>query len=87
MPRYFFHIDDGQFLLDDIGTELPGYQEARDEAVIAAGEFLSDIDGKFWDQTRHWRMHVTDERSNLLFTLTFSADIPSGEVQYIPKPA
>lgn len=60
MPRYFFHLLGGNPQPDDEGTVFAGPQEARAAAVIAAGEELKDIDGKFWNAPE-WRMHVTDE--------------------------
>jgi len=85
MPRYFFHIDDGQMLADADGTDLPDLQSARGEAVSVAGAILKDMNGAFWDQTSAWRMHVTDEAGGLLFTLRFSADVPSGLVKFYPQ--
>ncbi len=32
MPRFFFDIHDGKIVLDDVGTELGGLDEARDFA-------------------------------------------------------
>jgi hypothetical protein len=46
--------------------------EARVQAVVAAGEALEDLDGKFWDGT-DWRMWVTDESGATVCKLTFSA--------------
>jgi hypothetical protein len=34
MPRYFFHVIDGQEIIDTEGTELAGSEEARAEAVV-----------------------------------------------------
>mgnify|MGYP001314960478 CR=1 FL=1 len=85
MPRFFFHIDDGRFMRDETGTELEGIADARSQAVIAAGEFLAETDGKFWDHGQPWRMQVTDEHDRLLFTLRFSAEVPSGEIIFQPR--
>jgi hypothetical protein len=85
MPRFFFHIDDGVFVIDDEGTELPDENAARDQAVAAAGTILNDLDGAFWRGASAWRMHVTDEANCLLFTLRFSSDIPSAKVTFLPQ--
>ena len=49
MPRYFFTIEGGQHpVRDEVGTVLPGPEEARAQAVTAAGEMLKDLHGRFW---------------------------------------
>ena len=71
MPRYFFHVTDGQALFDKEGTEFPDLKSARAEAVRTAGEILSDIDSK-WTGTA-WRMSVANAEGIVLLTLDFSA--------------
>src|SRR4028118_2395016 len=53
MPRYFFHVNDGVDSPDLSGTEFPGPDEARSEAVVACGETLRSLDGTFWG-SRGW---------------------------------
>jgi hypothetical protein len=37
MPRYFFHLTDGEQVLDNHkGIDLPGNAAARDDAVVLA---------------------------------------------------
>lgn len=86
MPRYFFHVDDGELMTDPTGTELPDLATARSEAVSAAGAMLAEVDGKFWNHGTPWVMHVTDTDSQLLFSLHFSAEVPSGAVAFDPAP-
>ena len=44
MPRYFFDIDDGdRRTLDDEGFDLPGLQEARDEAIRVLPDIARDV--------------------------------------------
>ena len=85
MPRYFFHIDDGVSFPDPAGIELPGLTAARAEAVKASGTILADFDGDFWKSGSPWVMSVTDATGRLLFSLHFSAEIPSGRVMYLPQ--
>lgn len=85
MPVYFFHVDDGSLNTDQDGTELPGMEEARTEAVSLAGAMLRDLDGGFWNHGGRWTMHVTDDQGCLLFSLHFSAQVPSGEIRYLPR--
>ena len=43
MPRYFFHLRDGDHLLRDAeGAELLDLEAARTEALLVAREILSD---------------------------------------------
>lgn len=60
MPRYFFRLAGSPTPDDQDGIVLSGPDEARSQAVIAAGEMLRDTDGRFWSSPE-WRMHVTDE--------------------------
>jgi hypothetical protein len=48
MPRYFFHVRDGTSLIDNEGTELSDVAEAREQAVVAAGEAIRDLGARFW---------------------------------------
>lgn len=73
MPRYFFHVADGRDLPDFEGTALAGPDEARAQALRMAGEILRDEGMRFW-QGAEWRMQVTDEMRQLVFTLRFSAE-------------
>jgi hypothetical protein len=73
MPRYFFHIIDGQEIIDEEGTELAGVNEARAEAIVLSGEMLRDSGGKFWNNGV-WQLRVTDEAGDKVCALTFSAD-------------
>ena len=73
MPRYFFHIQDGQSLSDQDGVELPGIDEVRNQAVVAAGEALRDKGGKFW-KGGEWFMRVVDENGETVCRLRFSAE-------------
>jgi hypothetical protein len=85
MPRYFFHVDNGKFIPDLSGTELPDQDAARVEAVRAAGEMINDTRQSFWEHMAPWVMNVTDADKRLLFTLEFGAKVPSGEAFYAPR--
>ena len=73
MPRFFFHVHDDVETIDREGTELPGITEARNEAIVTAGEMLRDLDGRFWN-SREWRIWVTDEAGQTVCALRFSAE-------------
>lgn len=69
MPRYFFNLHDGREILDEDGTELSGLDEARAQAVVALGEMLKDVNGRFWREPE-WRMWVADEVGEAVCSLT-----------------
>ena len=73
MPRYFFHVIDGDEMLDSVGTVLAGETEARTEAIVVSGEMLKDLGGTFWNNGE-WQVRVEDEPGNKVCALTFSAD-------------
>ena len=70
MPRDFFHVHDGTDIPDDDGVELSGPEEARNQAVIACGEALKDLDGAFWE-SKEWTMTVKDSQGNMVCELKF----------------
>ena len=73
MPRYFFHIIDGEEIIDRDGTVLAGVNEARAQAIIFSGEVLKDLGAKFWNNGE-WQVRVTDKAGNKVCALRFSAD-------------
>lgn len=72
MPRFHFHIFDGQDRCDEDGTELPDFQAAQVEAIRFAGEILTDEAHRI-ALGMEWRMDVTDESNLILLRLDFSA--------------
>jgi hypothetical protein len=73
MTRYFFHVIDGRFLVDDVGTELPDMGAVRAMAVQASGEILRDLGIDAWTGSE-WQMHVTDDAKRTVLKLRFSAE-------------
>ena len=74
MSRFFFHVFDGQDMLDDVGTELPDIAAVRREALATAGQILQEEDDAFWSG-EDWRMHVVDEAGQEVLTLRFRATL------------
>jgi hypothetical protein len=72
MPRFFFHVHDGQDFVDLQGTELPDLDAARREAVRFSSALLSEQSEQFW-ASGEWIMRVTDASDLTLFQLTFFA--------------
>ena len=73
MNRYFFHVIDGQFLVDEVGTELPDIGAVRAMAVQASGEILRDLGMDAWTGSE-WQMHVTDEAKQTVLKIRFAAE-------------
>ena len=78
MPRYYFHLEDGQRLLDDTGLDLADIAAVQNEAVRTSAELLrGGHSGTLWNGTP-WRMWVTDKpkgEGKTFFTLRFSAEM------------
>ncbi|MFC1456483.1 DUF6894 family protein [Microvirga arabica] len=73
MARYFFHVHSDRDHIDNDGTDLPGPREARDHAVIVAGELLKGVSYSDWKGSE-WRLRVTDENGAAVCTLRFSIE-------------
>jgi hypothetical protein len=72
MPRFFFNVSDGEYIPDELGTELASMDAARVAAVEFAGSLLRESGVKFW-QGDDWMVEVADEAGIVLFALTFIA--------------
>jgi hypothetical protein len=60
MARYFFHVSDGTFVLDEVGVELPDVTSAQTAAIQLTAEILKDgVSGPLWNRLC-WRVEVTD---------------------------
>jgi hypothetical protein len=78
MPHYFFHTFNGSAHPDTEGTELPGLEEAREEAIQTAGEIIRGQGKKSWKGS-DWHMDVTDASGRALLRLRFSLEELSSE--------
>jgi hypothetical protein len=72
MPRYFFHVHDGDDFPDLQGTVLDDIDAARVEAVRFSGDLLRHGAEKFWSG-EEWSMRVSDDKDLTLFELLFTA--------------
>ena len=73
MARYFFHIIDGKFLIDEEGTECVGLPQVREQALATAGALLKDLAPEF-PSGMEWQMHVIDENKVTMFKIRFSME-------------
>ena len=71
MPLYFFDSGEGECLLrSDTGVDLPGLQEARDEAVRLLPSIAHDLGTSYTGQDIV--SMVRDERDQVIFKATLS---------------
>jgi hypothetical protein len=84
MPRYFFHVEDGLYLVDDIGKDLAGLDEARDEAIRLSGLALAAKGRALWDKDQ-WRIWVTDDRDGALFSIQFKVEKAAAALARFPS--
>ena len=82
MPRYFFHVHDGQNIPDNEGVRLENWEAAQRQAIRCAGELIADRSSKF-KLGESWSMEVTDENKLVLFRLDFYI----GVSPVVPGPA
>jgi hypothetical protein len=75
MPRYFFHVFDGQVSIDQDGTELAGTTEVYRQAITAAGEILANGEAFSMIDGHPWNMTVADETGKTVMTLRFTTEV------------
>ena len=76
MPRYFFHVDDGEDMPDEEGTELADVATARAQAIMTAGQILKDLGQQLWNGDT-WTMTVVDELGAQVCQISFTAQSTS----------
>lgn len=74
MPKYFFHVRDSSDLPDEIGTDLPSDDAAREQAIVASAEAIRDLGARFWNMG-HWQMDVVDDTGRDVLVLYFRGEI------------
>ncbi len=77
MPRYYFHVVNGEFMPDDLGHECANDEEVKAEAARTAGAMIRDQGLKLW-KTGSWSMFVCDASNHTLLKLTFEAEDLTG---------
>ena len=84
MPRYYFHLQNGQTWLDDTGDELPDIAAAQNEALRASSDLLrgtARVTSALW-KGMPWRMWVTDQpngEGKTFFTLRLGGDVDASK--------
>lgn len=75
IARYFFHLDDGAFIADRDGVDLPDWEAAASCAMMRGGDAVKASGAKFW-KGEHLRVVVTDAIGTALFELRLSGHLP-----------
>jgi hypothetical protein len=78
MPRFFFHVVNGEFMPDHDGMECPTLDDVKAQAVRAAGEMIHEQGLSVWT-TGHWDMFVCDEQNKTHLKLAFTAEDMTGK--------
>ena len=74
MPRYYFHVRDGDNLdLDHVGTDLANIDEARIEALNVARDLCHLWDDLPPGALNNMAVEVADESGQSLLTVPFTA--------------
>lgn len=73
MPRYFFHILDGPYHIDEVGADHPGLDDARNVAVQQLLDLMKRKGRAVWD-VDDLGIWVTDDKGATLFTLDFRVE-------------
>ena len=68
--RYFFHVMNGEALIDEVGSNHPDLDAMRHEAIVSAGQMLSTGDQEWAGEA--WQMIVADEAGTIVFGVKFS---------------
>jgi hypothetical protein len=82
VPRYYFHIRQGEVRAEDReGVEVPNAGSISEEAIEAARDLLAEGDLQGLDR-REWAFEVADETGMIVLTLAFQdavePDLPPG---------
>jgi hypothetical protein len=76
MPRFFFHVRDGDKLTQDVeGADFPHLEAAQDEAKTAAREMLAEQIDSAGTLNRNQQFEICDEAGKLLATVPFTDTI------------
>jgi len=70
MPRYYFHLRDGEHTEDEEGLDLPDIEAARNVALEAARDIVC-ADIKHGWLNLDYRIVVADEDGATVLTMTF----------------
>jgi hypothetical protein len=79
MPRYYFHVINGDFFPDTEGLECTSADEVKTQAVRIAGAMLQEQGLSLW-KTGRYDMFVCDEQNQTHLRLSFHAEDLKGDL-------
>ena len=71
MPRFFFHIANGDCVPDAEGSELPDLAAARETALTGAREMIAEELKQGKDLSLEDRIEIEDEAGRIVAVVTF----------------
>ncbi len=71
MPRFFFHIADGDRFPDEEGAILPDVTAARKLALVGAREIVADDLKQGKNLSLNDRIEIQDESGSIVAVVTF----------------
>ena len=86
MPRFFFHVVNGEFMPDTEGMECADGDKVKSAAVKFAGDVLRDQGLKLW-KTGRLDMFVVDSDNKTQLRLSFQAEDLTGQLSGDPDTA
>ena len=73
MPRYYFHVVNGEFIPDSEGVECVDEDAVKAEAVRITGAMIEDQGIELWN-TKHFDMFVCDDKNLTRFKLSVAVE-------------
>jgi hypothetical protein len=61
MPRYYFHLRDGETVLDPDGVDFADIAGMKREALTTSGEMLKNLNEESFWAGEPWTLWVTEE--------------------------
>lgn len=84
MPRFYFHTQTDTRITDEDGFDLPGFEEARKQAIRTAGQLMQDEPEVFW-ASRPWNVSVTDHTGLILWEIHLDGQSSAAGKSLEPK--
>lgn len=73
MPKFYFHVINGEFFPDTVGYECATDDAVKAHAVRVAGAMLKDQGLQLW-RTGRYDMYVCDDQNKTHLRLSFHAE-------------
>lgn len=81
MPRYYFHVSNGERLADTDGTLLASGKSALTHGLQVARELMFKRRGMLGEPWSAWTMQVADERGQTIHTIALG-ELPDSDTTH-----